>query len=294
MHRDLIRLDQLGDIGVHEMTGLMRLHTQEVARLTALTAMHIRLEEKHANQFMRDCAGYDLAVEDLLVQLEDGWAFTPLGVFLVKVCAKLHDIGILFFRHSYYLERPLEDEEYQIQKLHANLSRIVIRSWQLQDPDVLGRTITDFIADSAAAHQERFDGSGYPDGCVGTEISLIGRILAITDAFSAMLNPRPFCQAYPMDECVERVEAEAGKQFDPELVSPLLKLLQKLEPEFCPSAQPTRERENFTPEFLRVVQSIDFKQIRLGAGDRARMTELREVVAFALARQRTVTAQSLH
>ncbi len=294
MQTDLIRLDQLGDIGVHEMTGLMRLHTQEVSRLTALVAMHLTLNDTHAQQFMRDCSGYDIAVEDLLYRAEDGWRFTPVGVFLIKVCAKLHDIGILFFRHSYYLERPLEEDEYQIQKLHANLSRILIRSWQLAEPDVLGRSITDFVADMAAAHQEKFDGSGYPDGRSGTDIGLVGRILAITDAFSAMSNPRPFCQPYPMEEAMRRIGEAASIQFDPALVNPLLEHLQLLEPEFCPSAQPTNERQQFTPEFLRVVQCIDFQRIRLGPGDLERLTELREVVAFALARQRSVTAQSLH
>ena len=64
-------------------------------------------------------------------------------------------------------------------------------------------------------HHERWDGGGYPAGLSGRRIPVEARILAIADAFDAMISPRPYRRALTHEHALAEVEAEAGTQFDP-------------------------------------------------------------------------------
>jgi HD-GYP domain-containing protein (c-di-GMP phosphodiesterase class II) len=64
-------------------------------------------------------------------------------------------------------------------------------------------------------HHERWDGGGYPAGLSGRRIPIEARILAIADAFDAMISPRPYRRALPHDRALAEIEAGAGTQFDP-------------------------------------------------------------------------------
>ena len=69
------------------------------------------------------------------------------------------------------------------------------------------------------SHHERWDGSGYPDGLAGEEIPLGARIIAVCDAFDAMVTSRPYARAKATDEAIDELERAAGSQFDPEVVA---------------------------------------------------------------------------
>ncbi|MGZ4199545.1 MAG: HD-GYP domain-containing protein, partial [Thermoleophilia bacterium] len=66
-------------------------------------------------------------------------------------------------------------------------------------------------------HHERWDGGGYPDGLAGEAIPLGARMVAICDAFQAMISDRPYRGAYSLDEARAEIRREAGGQFDPAL-----------------------------------------------------------------------------
>ena len=67
-------------------------------------------------------------------------------------------------------------------------------------------------------HHERWDGNGYLDGLEGENIPLVGRILAVADAFSAMTTTRPYRKALPIEEALERLSDAAGTQLEERLV----------------------------------------------------------------------------
>ena len=75
-----------------------------------------------------------------------------------------------------------------------------------------------------SAH-ERWDGSGYPDGLAGESIPLGARIICACDAWHAMTSERPYRPAMPGDEARRELEANAGTQFDPDVVVALLEIL---------------------------------------------------------------------
>jgi HD-GYP domain-containing protein (c-di-GMP phosphodiesterase class II) len=68
-------------------------------------------------------------------------------------------------------------------------------------------------------HHERWDGKGYLEGLEGEEIPMIGRILAVADAFSAMTTTRPYRKALPVEEALKRLGDAAGTQLQEDLVA---------------------------------------------------------------------------
>jgi HD-GYP domain-containing protein (c-di-GMP phosphodiesterase class II) len=68
-------------------------------------------------------------------------------------------------------------------------------------------------------HHERFDGSGYARGLKGEEIPVLGRLMAVVDAFSAMVLDRPYRKARSLEEGLAELRRYSGTQFDPEMVN---------------------------------------------------------------------------
>ncbi len=77
------------------------------------------------------------------------------------------------------------------------------------------------------SHHERWDGGGYPDGLVGEAIPLEARIIACCDAWNAMRTDRSYRKALPHETAVAELTANAGRQFDPEIVTALLTVVCK-------------------------------------------------------------------
>ena len=70
----------------------------------------------------------------------------------------------------------------------------------------------------ALTHQERWDGSGYPQEFKGTAIPLVGRVVAVADVFDALTSERPYKRAWTVEEATQEIIAKNGILFDPELV----------------------------------------------------------------------------
>ncbi len=87
--------------------------------------------------------------------------------------------------------------------------------------------LREFLGDWARAvpeHHERWDGSGYPQGLVGEEISMAARIVSVADAFEAMTSQRPYQNRLSLVAARREVAANAGSQFDPAVVTALLEI----------------------------------------------------------------------
>jgi putative two-component system response regulator len=126
--------------------------------------------------------------------------------------AMLHDVGKIGVRDSILLKPgPLTLEESRQMRLHPEIGE------RICDPVDPERTWLPIIRH----HHERWDGTGYPDRLVGDAAPIGARVVAIVDAFDAMLNVRPYSPAFAPEQAVEELRANAGSQFDPMLV-PLL------------------------------------------------------------------------
>ena len=93
----------------------------------------------------------------------------------------------------------------------------------------------------ALRHHERYDGSGYPDGLSGEAIPLEARIVAVADVFDALVSPRPYKEAWPVDKALAYLYAQRGRLFDPQCVDVLVRNKARLE-EICVRYSRTTER----------------------------------------------------
>ena len=128
----------------------------------------------------------------------------------VRVAGLLHDVGKIGIPDQ-ILRKPgrLTAEEYEFVKQHVVLGDMIVRDL----PDV------EVIRAGVRHHHERWDGTGYVDRLAGEEIPLVARILAVSDAFSAMTTTRPYRKALDIREALRRLEDAAGTQLDEELVA---------------------------------------------------------------------------
>lgn len=131
-----------------------------------------------------------------------------VDVDVVRVGAQLHDIGKIGIREAILgKEGPLTVAEAEEVRAHPRIGEEIL-SPMLEDRRVL-RIVRH--------HHERWDGAGYPDGLVGEDIPVEARIVAIADAYDAMITDRPYRPALSVQCAVVEIRAEAGRQFDPDL-----------------------------------------------------------------------------
>lgn len=128
----------------------------------------------------------------------------------------LHDIGKIGVP-SAILDKPgkLSDDEYTIIKKHPMIGANILK------PIKAFRSIIPMVLQ----HHERYDGRGYPMGISGRNIVSGGRILAVADAFDAMISSRPYRQGMPLNRVIGIITEESGRQFDPEIVDAFLNVI---------------------------------------------------------------------
>jgi HD-GYP domain-containing protein (c-di-GMP phosphodiesterase class II) len=138
------------------------------------------------------------------------------GVARTVLAARLHDVGKMRIARA-ILEKPLP--------LTA-AETLEVRAYPKTGADVLrGLPALADIAPIVASHRERVDGQGYPAGLRPHELSVESRIVSIADAFDAMTMQRSYRKARTVNEALEELIANAGTQFDAELVATFVKLL---------------------------------------------------------------------
>jgi len=123
--------------------------------------------------------------------------------------AELHDIGKIAVPDSVlHKPAPLGEDEWQIMRQHPVIGeRILATVPALRLVGVLVRS-----------SHERWDGSGYPDGLQRADIPLGARIVAVCDAYHAMISPRPYAPARSLESARLELRRCAGTQFDPAVV----------------------------------------------------------------------------
>jgi len=148
---------------------------------------------------------------------------TSHEIRVIKEAALLHDIGEIGIP-GYILNKKgkLTAEEYEIVKGHVATSVEMIHFL----PNM------NYVIPAVLSHHERYDGKGYPRGLAGKEIPLSGRILAVCDAYQAMVSKRPYKEAISQEDAVSELRNNKGTQFDPALADVLISLIPTLDTAF--------------------------------------------------------------
>ena len=135
---------------------------------------------------------------------------------LLGIAGLLHDVGKIGIPDAILRKPgPLTEEERLIVEKHPLIGVMIIGGV----PKLAG------LREVVRYHHERYDGKGYPRGLARERIPLMARIVAVADAYSAMVLDRPYRRALALKEAAEELRRGAGTQFDPELVEAFLRWL---------------------------------------------------------------------
>lgn len=159
------------------------------------------------------------AVAELSARIGTAMGLAPSRVVRLRLAGAMHDVGKTMISEE-ILETPgpLTAEQWAIVRLHPVLGAQMLTGEGLLD-----------IAPWVRSHHERFDGLGYPDRLLGEEIPLESRILAVADAYDAMVSERPYSGARAVEEAREELVIGSGSQFDPRVVAIFLRCLERSE-----------------------------------------------------------------
>ena len=133
-------------------------------------------------------------------------------IVILKIAATFHDIGKIGIPDPILLKPgEFDEKEWAVMKNHPQIGADIMQSIELEGAKLAARVIR--------CHHENYDGSGYPDGLSGEEISVLSRIISIADAYDAMAMTRTYHQAKSHDQIMGIIHQETGKKFDPELIA---------------------------------------------------------------------------
>ena len=123
---------------------------------------------------------------------------------ILELAATVHDVGKLHVRPEILAKPgPLDEDEWQEMRRHP-----------ARGAELLAGHVPADVVEIVRSHHERWDGAGYPDGLAGNEIPLGARIIAVVDAFCAMLESRPYRAPARRAHARAELLAQAGRQFD--------------------------------------------------------------------------------
>ncbi|QDF67051.1 DUF3369 domain-containing protein [Shewanella sp. SNU WT4] len=162
-----------------------------------------------------NATGHIRRVAEISYQLAKIIGMPEFEANLLKHAAPLHDIGKLLIDEQLLTKKGgLDDSQWHSMQQHAQLGS-----------DILGfsdKPMVKLAAILASQHHEKYDGSGYPQGLVGEDISIHARIMALADVFDSLTHDSSYKVAWPRDEAIKYIRANSGKHFDPLLVSALI------------------------------------------------------------------------
>ncbi|NWF62860.1 MAG: GAF domain-containing protein [Chloroflexi bacterium] len=166
----------------------------------------------------RETEGHSVRVTHLALKLGEQLGFPPEQLKILERGSLLHDIGKIGISDIIlHKPGPLREDEWKIMKLHPDIgARIVEGIPFLEDTIPLIR-----------CHQERWDGTGYPNGLKGEEIPALARLFSIVDAFDALTSDRPYRAKISVEEALAYLQEQAGTLFDPAIVSSFVAMIRK-------------------------------------------------------------------
>lgn len=195
---------------------------QDVTILTMASLAETR--DNETGNHIRRTQNY---VHALAKQLKDHPRFhsylTDSAIQTLYKSAPLHDIGKVGIPDRILLKPGrFSPEEFEIMKTHTTLGRDAIAHAEEQ----LGMHVEFLVCakEIAYSHQEKWDGSGYPEGLIGDSIPISARLMALADVYDALISRRVYKAGMPHEKALLIIEAGRDKHFDPDIVDAFLEI----------------------------------------------------------------------
>ncbi|MDH4419516.1 two-component system response regulator [Acidovorax sp. HMWF029] len=199
-------LAELQDATIRAMASLAETRDNE-------TGNHIRRTQHYVEALARHLQNHPRFREEL----------TDTNIETIFKSAPLHDIGKVGIPDRILLKPgKLTPEEFEIMKTHTTLGRdaIVAAESDTSQDNPFFR----YAKEITYSHQEKWDGSGYPEGLMGNNIPLSARLMAVADVYDALISERVYKAAFPHEQAVEIIRDGRGSHFDPDMVDAFLVL----------------------------------------------------------------------
>ncbi len=201
---------------------LEMLHAHQVVLLAVATLAELR-ESDTESHILRVQSYVQVLARQM--QRNPSLAAVITDEFIQTLCASvpMYDLGTVGVPDRILLKPGrFEPAEFEIMKTHTTLGRDAIQAAE----DTLGLKV-EFLSiakEIAYGHQEKWDGSGYPEGLRGDDIPISARIMAIADVYDALISRRVYKEGMPHDKAVAIITEGRGSHFDPDMVDAFLEL----------------------------------------------------------------------
>ena len=163
---------------------------------------------------------HSVGVAGAAVAISQAMTLSPAMLTMIRRAALLHDIGKLSVSNA-ILEKPgkLNDAEWKVMRLHPAYTRLILR-------EISG---FDHLAFVAAAHHERLDGKGYPEGLTAEQMPLAARIIAVADVYQALSEKRPYRESLPAEAVFKIMDRDIPDRLDANCLSALKQSMSQLQ-----------------------------------------------------------------
>jgi putative two-component system response regulator len=186
------------------------------------TPNHLRRVQHYVVALARQLQGHKRFAEEL----------SDANIKSLYKAAPLHDIGKVSIPDAILLKPDrLTEAEFSVMKMHTVYGRDAIVNVE----NHLGYTNTflRYAREITYSHQEKYDGSGYPEGLAGEAIPMAARLMAVADVYDALISKRVYKPAFTHETAMEMIRQASGEHFDPDVVDAML----TVEEEFMAIAQ---------------------------------------------------------
>ncbi len=153
--------------------------------------------------------GHSEVVAQYSIRIAHQFGFSGEQIEQLRQMCLLHDIGKIGIVADILEKHGIPNkDEWRLVRKHPLIGDTIVGPLNLPSG----------IRSVIRSHHERFDGRGYPDGLMGGQIPLEARIVAVADAYEAMVSTRPYREAMSSNQALTELDQNAGTQFDPQVV----------------------------------------------------------------------------
>jgi putative two-component system response regulator len=206
---------------VQERTGQLSL--MQDATIMAMATMAEKRDCETGNHIRRTQSYVVALARHLQTHPRFAAELTDENIQLLYKSAPLHDIGKVGIP-DHILLKPgkLDAGEFEIMKRHAEFGRDTIR--QVEQYVGGSNGFLTYAREIAHSHQEKWDGSGYPDKLAGEAIPLSARLMAVADVYDALISRRVYKPPFSHADAVAVMKEGRGKHFDPDILDAFLEI----------------------------------------------------------------------
>lgn len=205
------------------LTAEVERRTAEISALqdvtvTAMASLAETRDNETGNHIRRTQRYMKVLAEELKTHPKFSSYLTDDQIQVLVRSAPLHDIGKVGIPDNILLKPgKLSHDEFEIMKTHTTIGRDAIAAAEAAMP--FDSAFLQCAREIALSHQEKWDGSGYPEGLSGEDIPISARLMAVADVFDALMSRRPYKEPMSGADALAIVSQGAGSHFDPVIVN---------------------------------------------------------------------------